>query len=83
MLQNIFTGKRAAYSRTLPSSAAPSAETSGIYLAGSILSVATAMVFKHLGRKHPVFYIGEWVAPLVLMKIFSQWAQTSSAKAKK
>lgn len=79
MLQNVFSRKGAVPART-PS---PSAETSGIYLAGSILSMATAMVFKHLGRKHPLFYVGEWIAPLVLMKLFSHWAQTSSATAKK
>lgn len=79
MLQNVFSRKGAVPARTQ----SHSAETSGIYLAGSILSMATAMVFKHLGRKHPLFYIGEWVAPLVLMKLFSHWAQSSSATAKK
>lgn len=79
MSQNVFSRKGAVPARTQ----SHSAETSGIYLAGSILSMATAMVFKHLGRKHPLFYIGEWVAPLVLMKLFSHWAQTSSATAKK
>lgn len=83
MLQNILTGKKSAYHRSLPSSAQMPPQTSGIYLAGSILSVATAMVFKHLGRKHPAFYLGEWIAPLLLMKVFSKWAQSSSAKAKK
>lgn len=79
MLQKVLSKKAAVPARTL----SPSAETSGIYLAGSILSMATAMVFRHLGRKHPLFYVGEWVAPLVLMKLFSRWAQTSSATAKK
>lgn len=79
MLQKAFATKRPADAQAVSSSA----ETSGIYLAGSILSMATAMLFKHLGRKHPAFYIGEWVAPLLLMKLFSQWAQSASRTAGK
>lgn len=51
-------------------------ESSGIYLAATIASMATSMVFKHLGRKHPVFYLGQWLGPLVIMGLLKKYAQS-------
>lgn len=50
-------------------------ESSGVYLAATIASMATSMVFKHLGRKHPVFYLGQWLGPLLIMGLFKKFAR--------
>lgn len=51
-------------------------ESSGIYLAATIASMATSMAFKHLGRKHPVFYLGQWLGPLLIMGLFKKFTQS-------
>lgn len=50
-------------------------DSSGIYLAATIASMATSMVFNHLGKKHPVLYIGQWLGPLLIMGLFKKFAR--------
>lgn len=49
--------------------------SSGIYLAATITSMATSMVFKHFGRKYPVLYIGQWLGPVLIMGLFKKLAE--------
>lgn len=55
-------------------------DSSGIYLAATIASMATSMVFKHLGRKYPAFYIGQWLGPLLIMGLFKQFTKVNAEK---
>lgn len=50
-------------------------DSSGVYLVATITSMATSMVFKHFGRKHPVLYIGQWLGPLLIMGLFKKLAE--------
>lgn len=53
-------------------------DSSGIYLAATVASMATSMVFKHLGRKYPVLYIGQWLAPLLIMGLFKKFTKVNA-----
>lgn len=45
---------------------------SGTYIAAVVVSMTASLVFKLLRRKHPMYIVGEWVAPFLIMGLYEK-----------
>ncbi|MCD7976291.1 MAG: hypothetical protein LUG51_03725 [Tannerellaceae bacterium] len=51
---------------------------SGVYLTVAVATMAAALTFKCLGRKHKhtALFVGQWAAPLLIMGLYNKIVKT-------
>lgn len=49
---------------------------STVFLCASIITMATSLTLKCLGKKHSALFMGQWAAPFLLLGIYNKIVKT-------
>ncbi|QQL51244.1 hypothetical protein [Mucilaginibacter ginkgonis] len=51
-----------------------------VYLSAAIASIALSVTFKVMGKKHDALFVGQWVAPFLLLGIYNKIVKTEGSE---
>ena len=54
---------------------------SGIFLTAAILSITASLAFKLAKKDHPALFVGQWVAPFLILGIYNKQVKLHGSDA--
>lgn len=49
---------------------------SGFYMAAALAAIAASLTLKCMGRKHTSLFVGQWVAPFLIIGLYNKIVKT-------